>query len=97
MGSSPTAMPGGRTVLLAARHGDVTRERWTMSSEPTECGFFRIVRITDKAILVSDDGDETWIPKSEVCDESEINGHSDIDDEGPLVLPEWLAIEKGLV
>jgi hypothetical protein len=44
---------------------------------------------TDKAYLVEIDGDEYWIPKSQV---------EDID-EGAMVIEmtEWIALEKGLI
>lgn len=50
---------------------------------------------TDKAVLVSDDGDNekaVWIPKSQ-CEivPSKINGIFEI------TLPEWLAKDKGLI
>ena len=40
---------------------------------------------TDKAMLVSIDGEKTWLPKSMVEYE-----------DGEVILPEWLAIERGL-
>ena len=49
---------------------------------------------TDKAILISDNGDEehaVWLPKSQI----EIEG--DQDDILTVTLPEWLAMEKGLI
>lgn len=47
----------------------------------------RVKARTDKAVLVTtDDEDEVWIPLS----------HVEIDD-GVATLPEWLAIEKGMV
>ncbi len=48
---------------------------------------------TAKAVLIDvGDGEEVWIPESQIVDEYE-------DDEGLMVftIPEWLAIEKGLV
>ena len=66
--------------------------------EPVECGFFEVLRTTQDAILVSDDGEDgEWIPRSQVSDESEIRDDAMIGDEGTLWLPEWLANEKGLV
>lgn len=49
---------------------------------------------TDKALLVSIDGDEPiWVPKSVIDDESEVysKGH-----EGTLVVAEWFARKNGL-
>lgn len=52
--------------------------------------------VTDKAILVEIDGDEEWIPKSQIIDCDE-----DVDGiiEGDFVkfsIPGWLAEAKGL-
>jgi hypothetical protein len=52
----------------------------------------RAVKETDAAILVDTGDEETWIPKSQI-----IGGdvHEE-GDEGTMVIPEWLAIERGL-
>jgi hypothetical protein len=51
----------------------------------------RIVHRTAQAVLVqTDDGEEVWLPLSKV----------EIDESGPhpvVSMPEWLAIDKGLV
>lgn len=66
--------------------------------EPTDCGQMKVRLITKNALLVADfDNTEYWIPKSQICDESEIDADSGIGDEGDLFLPEWMAVEKGLV
>jgi len=47
---------------------------------------------TDKALKVFDGKVEVWIPKSNISDECE--------DKGRIVsifIPEWLALEKGLI
>ncbi len=56
--------------------------------EDAEC-----VRETDKALLVQVDGLEVWIPKSQLRDGTELKERGDV---GLLVIPEWLAEEKGL-
>jgi hypothetical protein len=55
---------------------------------------------TDKAVLVSDDGDKNkavWIPKSQI----EIAFHPSMKERGngaaTITLPEWLAKDKGLI
>ncbi len=52
------------------------------------------VKETEKAILIYHDGMEAWIPKSQIHEDSEVyaEGHS-----GDLVIPKWLAKQKGLV
>lgn len=42
----------------------------------------------DDALLVSDGTDEWWVPRS-VCEFDESLG--------VLILPEWLALEKGMI
>ena len=52
-----------------------------------------IIRETDKAILISDGMAQEWIPKSQLEDdpEKQANGLYFI------IIPEWLAIDKGLI
>lgn len=51
-----------------------------------------VMRKTDKAVLVLDENDEeTWLPISQV----RIDYYEDDDGRAELVLPEWLAREKG--
>lgn len=67
-------------------------------NEPVECGDFEVIASTFAALLVSDCcGTQAWIPKSQICDESDLAADSERGDEGVLMIPEWLAIEKGLV
>ena len=65
--------------------------------EPVSFPGVTVIRATSKALLVCIDESEVWIPKSQLCDESEIDAAADEGDEGELVVPEWMAIEKGLV
>jgi len=48
---------------------------------------------TDKAILCLVGKKEVWIPKSQIDDSSDVQGKGEC---GTLVIPEWLANEKGL-
>lgn len=48
---------------------------------------------TQKAILVDVDGEDYWIPLSQVDDESEVYESGD---QGDLVITEWIAQQKGL-
>jgi hypothetical protein len=49
---------------------------------------------TDNAILVEIEGEEHWIPKSQIDDASEVYGRGH---EGTLIVTEWIATQKGLV
>lgn len=51
-------------------------------------------RETDKAILCVIDDEKVWIPKSQIGEDSAV---TELGDSGELEIPEWLAIEKGLV
>jgi hypothetical protein len=52
------------------------------------------LRETDAALLCFIDGEEHWIPKSQIDDDSEVfeEGHS-----GTLIVSEWIATQKELV
>ncbi len=62
-------------------------------SECVEVEVECVRRATDKALLVVVEGEEVWIPKGQIHDDSEVydEGH-----EGTLVIPLWLAEAKGL-
>lgn len=49
---------------------------------------------TDAAILVTIDGTEYWIPKSQISEDSEVYEEGGT---GELVITEWIATEKGIV
>ncbi len=62
-----------------------------MSNELVEVTV-EIKRETEKAYLVNDGETETWIPKSQIDEEMEVNGGAVV-----LAIPGWLAEEKELV
>jgi hypothetical protein len=65
-----------------------------MSDEAVSLGAGRAIRTTDKAILVDlDSGEEVWVPKSCLHDDSEVyeEGHA-----GNVVVKEWWALKEGL-
>lgn len=54
----------------------------------------RCIGSTDKAIKIRTvDGRETWIPQSQIHDDSEVWKQ---DQEGRLVIPEFVAASRGL-
>lgn len=59
-------------------------------------GEVEVVRATDRALLVAYELQEIWIPKSQIDDDSSIYSSKQVGEKGELVLPEWLADEKGL-
>ncbi len=66
--------------------------------EEIDVGQVKIIRLSGAAMLVeslSDGPREVWIPFSQIKDGSDVNRDSDEGDEGTLVIPQWLAEEKG--
>jgi hypothetical protein len=64
------------------RYEDATIEGVTCVSE------------TEKALLCEIEGENYWIPKSQIRDDSEVFEQGT---EGKLVIPRWLAEEKNLL
>lgn len=54
------------------------------------------LKSTSKALLVNVDGEEMWIPKSQIHDDSEVFD-DDEHSQGTLVISEWIAEQKGLL
>lgn len=52
-----------------------------------------VQRASDKAILVSIEGEEVWIPQSQIHDDSEVYGKGHT---GTLIVSRWIAEQKGL-
>ena len=48
---------------------------------------------TKKALLVTINGEEHWMPKSQIHEDSEVSGK---DDEGKLTVTVWIAEQKRL-
>lgn len=60
----------------------------------------RVVRASPRAMLCVIDGNEHWIPCSQVHDDSEVYIDSDQSIQGSpgkLVITQWIAEQKGLV
>jgi len=56
----------------------------------------RVVTATEKALLVEIEGEEEWVPKSVIHDDSEVFD-DDENAEGMLVLEDWWAEKSGLI
>ena len=50
---------------------------------------------SEKAILVEIDGEKTWVPKSQIHEDSEV--YSKKSGGGTLIVTRWWATQKGLV
>lgn len=50
-------------------------------------------RATEKALLVVIEGDEYWIPQSQITDDSEV---WEVDQIGELVVTDFIADQRGL-
>ena len=53
-----------------------------------------ILKETASAVLVDIDGEEVWIPQSQIHADSQIWEEGD---EGDLVISDWIAKDKGLI
>ena len=53
----------------------------------------RVIRKTDKAILVQLEDRQLWIPQSQISDNSEVY---DVGHTGDLILSPWFAEKEGL-
>lgn len=63
--------------------------------EPVHIHDVTAIRDSGKALLCNIDGDEIWIPHSQVHDDSEVFDAEE-NAEGTLVITAWLAEQKGL-
>lgn len=61
--------------------------------EQVEVYVDNVKAVTDEAVLCEIEGEETWLPWSQIDDGSEIEG---VGDEGTIWIPQWLASEKGI-
>lgn len=62
--------------------------------EPVEFSGTVCKKETDMALLCVIDGKEYWIPKSQIVEGSEVNSE---EDEGVLLLTQWISEQKGLL
>ena len=68
---------------------------WNDSKEPVSLGKVHAKHFTDKAVLVEfPDGDEQWVPLSQIHDDSEVYDEAHCD--GELVVTQWFAEKEGL-
>lgn len=56
----------------------------------------KVIRDSGKALLIDIEGEEKWIPKSVIHDDSEVFDDED-NKEGMLVLKDWWAEKEKLV
>lgn len=63
------------------------------SDYPVSVGETTVIRETEKAILVTVDGEQTWVPKSVIHDDSEVWSRKN--GEGQLVVKAWFAHKEG--
>jgi hypothetical protein len=62
--------------------------------EPVEFEGVTVKVARERALLCDVEGKAVWIPISQIHDDSEVYK---ADTEGKLIIPQWLAEEKGLV
>ena len=62
--------------------------------EPVQVPDVIALKETEAALLVEIEGEEFWVPKSQIDDDSEVYKENT---EGTLVIPLWLAEKMGIV
>jgi hypothetical protein len=77
-----------------AAEGETVMARDSEDFEPIEIDGVTAIHETEQALLVEYEGDEFWLPKSQIHDDSEVYER---ETKGKLVIPRWLAIEKGFI
>jgi hypothetical protein len=67
-------------------------------SQPTVELEVEVIHTSEKALLVRVEGhdDPVWMARSAVHEDSEVDCDADVGDKGTLIIPKWLAVEKGL-
>ena len=58
-------------------------------------GEVTVVRVTEKALLADHEGEEEWIPRSIIHDDSEVWGKKHEGETGTLAMLQWKADELG--
>ena len=56
-----------------------------------------IMAETSSALLCSFDGEEHWVPKSLMDEDGDINKSSGVGATGDVIIPEWFAVQEGIV
>ncbi len=57
--------------------------------------FDAVKKVTEKAILFVIDGEEVWLPISQISPE-DVDSYAEGDGEGSVSITDWIAHEKGL-
>lgn len=71
----------------------------SVMSDSVNLGASERRKVTDKAMLVfvEDLGEEVWVPKSAIHDDSEVYDSRYEGEEGDLIVKSWLARDRGWV
>lgn len=65
--------------------------------DPCSLGNGKVVRSTPKALLVElESGEEQWVPRSVIHDDSEVYTDEGENAEGELIVLQWWADKEGL-
>jgi hypothetical protein len=57
-------------------------------------GGVSVLKESEKALLIDFEGEEHWIPKSQVHDDSDVYEEGDL---GTIIISRWIAGQKGLL
>lgn len=55
-----------------------------------------VVKVLPNSLIVFYEGEEFQVPFSTIDDDSELHSESEVDESGTLVIPLWLAEDRGV-
>ena len=58
-------------------------------------GDVTVMKVLNESMIVDYEGEEGFVPLSQIDEDSEITASSKKGDSGTLVIPEWLAEDRG--
>lgn len=64
--------------------------------EPVELEDVAVKKVLDKSLLCVVNEKDIFIPKTEIRDHGDITAESEEGDEGTLIIPKWLAEDRGI-
>jgi hypothetical protein len=70
---------------------------WNEDQETETFDVERVLVLTDKAALCRIEGEDHWIPFSEISPDCELIDNMEKGASGEIIIPRWLAKAKGLI
>jgi hypothetical protein len=81
-------------MSFAPENGDVMSEERVVLKDLVTIDDVEVIAETGKALLIFDGEHQEWVPRSQIGRASEVQEKGD---KGSILIPEWLAKEKGFI